>query len=144
MLFRTAYGDHNPMDYASYNEEPSLTHQSMSDACDINNIMKRYEKTGLLEHVAQYDGNYGDFTGAKDYLDSLLQVQEAQLMFASLPADIRSKFDNEPAKFLEFVEDPLNRSEMARMGLLNEVVASQVLAQEAVSKPSGEAARSET
>lgn len=143
MKFVTAYGPHDPEDFAVFFDEPSLTHQSMSADCDINNIMKRYDKTGIIDHVAQYEGNYGDFVNGGDYLHALLEVQQAQEMFFSLPADIRSRFENEPSKFLDFVEDPSNRSEMARMGLLAPEVAQEVLAAETPPGPSSEAARSE-
>lgn len=144
MKFVTAYGSHDPDDFAIIFEEPSLTHQSMSEACDINNIMKRYEKTGIIEHVVTHKGDYADFSDSSDYLESLLKVTEAQDMFNSLPADIRAKFANEPANFLDFVDDPTNRPEMARMGLLTEEAAQRVLAPETAPVPNGEAVRSET
>lgn len=143
MKFVTAYGSHDASKFGKSFDEPSLTHQSMSDACDINNIMKRYEKTGMLEHVAQHNGDYGDFTDAEDYHASLLKVSEAQEMFASLPAQIRARFENEPANFLSFVDDPANRSEMARMGLLTEEATLEALRAAEPPVPSSEAARSE-
>ena len=42
----------------------SMTKQSFADECDINNIMKRYIKDGVVNHLNTYQGNYGDFTGA--------------------------------------------------------------------------------
>mgnify|MGYP000064304778 CR=1 FL=1 len=96
----------------------SLTQQSMAAETDINRIMKRYEKTGLLEHVNNYQGDYGDFTAAVDYHTALNQVMAARDMFMSLPASIRGEFANDPGLFLDFVEDPANRAKMEEMGLV--------------------------
>ena len=41
----------------------------------------------------------------------------AQEQFAALDAAVRSRFDNDPAKFLEFTADPANADEMVKMGL---------------------------
>jgi len=36
--------------------EESLTQQSLMAETDVNNIMRKYEKTGILTHVARYAG----------------------------------------------------------------------------------------
>ncbi len=149
MVFITAYGDHDASQFGlDFSDEVSLTHQSMSADCDINNIMQRYEKTGVLEHVNNHQGDYGDFVSADDYHASMLKVIEAQDMFSSLPATIRSRFANDPAQFLDFVHNPDNRSEMASLGLLEDPVPLGTSDAEkpvvAVSGANGEAVRSET
>ena len=103
----------------SFQDEVSMTEQSHLKACDINNIMKRYEKTGLLDHVNTYGGNYGDFTFAEDYHTSLNKILAADEMFMSIPAEIRAKFANDPAEFLNFVHDPSNAEELVKLGLAN-------------------------
>lgn len=92
--------------------------QHQADECDINKIMARYERDGVLEHVKQFHGEYGDFTEVQDYATSLRQVIQAEECFMSLPAEIRKKFDNDPGQFLDFVTNPANRDEMGKMGLL--------------------------
>lgn len=96
---------------------PSLTKQASRDECDINQIMRRYQKTGIVEHVNKYQGRYGDFLQVTDYQTALNQVQAANDAFMSLPSSVRSRFDNDPAKFLEFMENPLNQAEMIKLGL---------------------------
>lgn len=96
---------------------PSLTKQSFKKDCDINHIMSKYEKTGLIEHVSRYQGQYGDFSELQDYQTSLNQVILADEMFMSLPATIRSQFENDAGKFLSFVDDPNNLDKMIEMGL---------------------------
>ena len=44
-------------------------------------------------------------------------VASANSLFAGLPSTIREKFENDPAKFLEFAQDEENLDEMRKMGL---------------------------
>lgn len=97
---------------------PSLTRESFKDECDVNNILRRFEKTGVVEHVRQTGGRYGDFTGAVTYHEALNQVLRAEEMFMSLPAKIRARFSNDPGEFLVFVEDPANADELVQLGLV--------------------------
>lgn len=97
--------------------EPSLTKQSFADECDINNIMRRYERDGVIDHVKQYGGSYADVTEGFDYHRAMNVVAYAQEMFMSLPASIRSKFSNDPGAFLEFAQNPENLEKMVEMGL---------------------------
>lgn len=100
-----------------------LTKQCFSEECDIGSIMARFDKTGLIEHVNKFQGDYGDFTDAQTYQDSLNQVMAAEDMFMSLPANVRAKFENDPGQFLDFVGNPDNLSEMVDLGLANPVSA---------------------
>lgn len=104
--------------------EQTLTKQAFRDECNVNTIMQKYQKTGLLPHVNAHKGFYGDFTDVQDYQTSLNQVMAAQDMFSELPSSIRIQFDNDPAKFLHFVGDPENRDQMREMGLLREEVSA--------------------
>lgn len=115
-MFRTAYGPRlEGTGYAF--TKPSLTKQSFKAECDINNIISRYNKTGMLDHVMKTGGRYGDFCDVEDYHTSVLKVVEAQRMFESLPSTLRSRFANDPGNFLMFVQDPANVDEMVKLGL---------------------------
>jgi len=96
---------------------PSLAKQSFKDECNINTIMGKYDKTGLIEHLNTHQGQYGDFVGFQDYQTSLNQILEADEMFMSIPSKIRSRFQNDPEKFLQFAQDPENLDQMIEMGL---------------------------
>lgn len=113
------YMPSNRLGDIDFTGEVSLTKQSEADACDINKIMGQFERTGLLPHVMQYGGRYEDLGDATTYHDAMNAVVSAQEAFESLPANIRSRFGNDPAAFLDFVNDDANRDEMARMGLLD-------------------------
>lgn len=98
--------------------KPSLAQQSFKDECDINNIMAKYERTGMIEHVNQFQGQYGDFIGFPDYHQAMNAVKEAESMFMTLPSSIRERFNNNPETFLAFAQDENNQDEMIRMGLI--------------------------
>lgn len=97
---------------------PSLAKQSFADECNINVIMAQYRKTGLIEHVNKYQGNYETLPSSMDYHSMLNQAIAAKEAFAGLTAEIRFKFHNDPEEFLAFVEDPDNTEEMIEMGLV--------------------------
>jgi len=93
------------------------TKQSFKSECDINTIMARYMKTGLLEHVRKDVGRYADVSGA-DFFEAQNLVAGANSMFFSLPSHIREQFENNPGVFLEFMENPANAQKATEMGLI--------------------------
>lgn len=97
--------------------EKSRTRQSEAAACDINNIMRRYEQTGVLP-VDGREAFYADVSQMGDYRTALEQVRLANEAFLELPAGLRRRFDNDPAAFLDFTSDPANRKEMQELGLI--------------------------
>jgi len=107
------------LDVVTVLDPVSMTKQSFANECDINNIMKRYEKDGVLNHLNTFQGNYGDFTGAVEYHEAMGIVARADQMFMTLPAEIRAKFGNDPGAFVEFATNPKNLDEMVSMGLAN-------------------------
>ena len=98
-------------------EGESLTKQSMAAECDINNIMRKYEKTGILNHARTVEGRYGDFMAAPELQEAMNQVRLAEEMFMTLPSAVRKRFDNDAAGFLEFAQNPENQEEIYSMGL---------------------------
>lgn len=73
-----------------FSGEKSRTKQSFSAECDINNIMSKYMKTGLVSHVSRYGGDYSDVAVVSDYHTSMNNVVKAQSMFMSLPSFVRA------------------------------------------------------
>lgn len=99
-------------------EGPSMTKQSEAAACDINLIMKRYEKSGVISHLNRYQGSYEDVSSGISYQEARNQVIRADAAFMSLPAHIRTRFMNDPGKFLEAVSDPSRHAELVELGIL--------------------------
>jgi len=110
-------------------EEPSLAQQHFKDECDINMILEKFNVTGLLPQ-SPISPQYGDFTGIGDYHTALNRVIAAQDEFDGLPAQIRARFENDPAKLIEFLEDENNRPEAEKLGLVAKAAAEVVEAAE--------------
>jgi phage internal scaffolding protein len=106
-------------------EEPSLAQQHFKDECDINNILRQFNVTGLLPE-SPLSPRYGDFTGISDYHTAMNRVIAAQDEFEALPAQIRARFDNDPANLIEFLENSENRLEAEELGLVEKVAAEAV------------------
>jgi len=130
---RSAFTPHER--FLTVTSGPSRTKQSFREESEINNIVARYQKTGILDHVAKYGGSYGSMPAAGDFHEAMNLVTEAQSMFEELPSSVRSRFANDPASFLEFVGDDENRDEMVTMGLLDAPSAAPAAAEEAPEPP---------
>lgn len=98
-------------------EGESLTHQEFKEECDINTIINRFG-IGVNPVVPQEWVTDVDISeAATDYQSAMNQLLAAQAQFMSLPASIRSEFQNDPGKFVAFASDPENLPKMVEMGL---------------------------
>lgn len=95
----------------------SLTQQHQKEEADINTIVKRFGLTGELPQGVKAP-RFGDFTEVRDYQTALNAVIEANTAFNMMPAEIRSRFNNDPEKFVEFCSDDKNRVEAEKLGLV--------------------------
>lgn len=91
--------------------------QSGKDDADINVILKRFGVSGSfpVPNVAPF---YGDFTEIEDYQSALNRVKEADAAFAAMSSEIRNRFDNDPAKLFDFLDNSDNYDEAGKLGLL--------------------------
>ena len=94
--------------------DPDRTKQSYLDQCNINRMMDRVKHGASLSHLANYGGEYGDFSDwdANTYEDMQIQLARANSMFEDLPAELRNEFENDPGKWLEFVNNPENKDRL--------------------------------
>lgn len=106
-------------------EEPTLAQQHFKEECDINTILQKFSITGILPE-APLSPRYGDFSGISDYHTALNRVIAAQDEFEALPAQIRARFDNDPAKLIEFLDNDANRPEAEELGLVAKAAAEVV------------------
>lgn len=99
-------------------KDKPLTQQSAKDECDINKIIER-AKRGADIPVNDAQPRYADFTVIPtDLRECLNVVREADAVFMGLDAQIRRRFDNDPAKMLDFLNDDKNRDEAIKLGLV--------------------------
>lgn len=97
-----------------------LTEQAHKKQCDMNYILRNYQKTGFINHANKHMGQYDDVTAA-DFQEAMFLVKRAQNMFEALPSNIRKRFQNDPAEFYRFTNDPGNKDEMIRLGIIQGV-----------------------
>lgn len=115
-LFVTAYGLKNRTRLC-FPPNEGRTKQSHKDECDVNRIMARYMQTRVIDFVNKHQAQYGDVT-AESYQDAMDKVARAKTMFHELPSKTRNRFQNDPAKFLDFVQNPANADEAVELGLM--------------------------
>lgn len=119
MRFRTYYDNRTPKKGIEFTE-PSRTKQSELADSDINNIMARYALTGVAPVPHRGEPLYGDFSDVEDYQVSLNKVMAAEERFASLPSELRKKFDYNPQNMINFILDEKNREECVKLGFIND------------------------
>lgn len=78
---------------------------SFKEDTDVNEIMRKYQRTGTIEHITQKTPMYGDFSQITDYKTASDLVLTAKSAFMELPADLRSSFGHDPQNLLTFLED---------------------------------------
>ena len=116
-MYQSAYREHQPV--MKTFKLPSRTQQSFKDETNINNIMAKYQKTGLIDHVNEHGPSYGDQPSAGDYHEAMNRVASTKSMFEELPSSVREDFENDPALFLEYVSDQERREELLKTKKFN-------------------------
>lgn len=129
----------------SCKDSRSVTQQSFVNDVDINNIVAKYVKTGVLGNVDDIRSRKGVFLDVsnvdsfKTALDRVTAINDA---FMSLPADIRSRFGHDPQNLISFMSDSNNASECVKMGLLTEEDIVKVPVKDIVGKVDDAGAKS--
>lgn len=115
--------------------DASLTQQQFKEEADINNIVDRFMKSGVLPTPTNMP-QYVDYEGVFDFQSAMNAVRAADENFMRMDAKIRARFNNSPQEFLEFFANPENTDEAIRLGLAipQAVAETQVSAAEPTSK----------
>ncbi|QXP07915.1 MAG: internal scaffolding protein [Arizlama microvirus] len=100
--------------------EPCITQQHLKDETNINSIMARAQRTGNITSIGQRTSgpSYGDFTRITSFQEAHDMVMSARDSFMEFPASIRKIFKNDPGEMLAFLENPANKDEAIKMGLI--------------------------
>lgn len=101
------------------NNEKSRTQQQFKDEVNVNSIMRKYKQTGVITHLNDKQGKYGDLSQVPDYFTAMQTIKTSQEAFDQLPSDVRRRFENDPSKMLAFVHDPNNYDEGVKLGIFN-------------------------
>lgn len=99
-------------------EEP-ITDQSMTSDTDINIIVSRYKKTGVMPSMPiQQAAQYFDTTKVASFQDAHNRIAAAKSAFQQLPSQLRALMDNDPMKAEAFFKNPDNFAELEKHGFL--------------------------
>ena len=91
----------------------TMTKQSHREECDVNMILAKFQKTGAITHVNDNQPQYSVHDGM-DFKEAMDIVTSSKELFAGLPSEIRTHFQNDPAEFLDYVNDPNNQQDVDR------------------------------
>lgn len=79
------------------------TEQHHKALSDVNNIVNKYRRSGIIEHGNAQEPVYLDCTGI-DYRTMMDKLVNVQRSFNRLPAKERLRFANDPALYLMELE----------------------------------------
>lgn len=95
-----------------------ITKQSHKAECDIHNILKQYQRTGIITHVQSARPQYTDLPSDVDFQTAMNTILAAESAFAGLPAAVRNYFSNDPQAFLAAFSDPAQLDKLREFGLV--------------------------
>lgn len=104
----------------------SRTQQHYREIVNVNTIMKKAQKSGVLPVVNQ-ESYYAEIPTSYDYKKMLDRIISIDQKFNALPADVRSKFGNDPDQILKYLKDPKNEKEARELGLLRKLTLEEKL-----------------
>lgn len=111
------YSRYNPAPQVGlFCPEETMTQQQFLHDTDINNILAKFLRTGLMDNIGQ--GTYEDVSESADYRQSIHIIQEADAQFLTLPAKTRKEFDNDPAKFMDFIHTTQDQNRLVDLDLI--------------------------
>lgn len=109
--FKTPYDGIRNRKQIDFTGDEGKTIQEQSEATDINNILERYARTGLIDHVQKHEPQYGEFA-AYDFQANQNMIAKITQTFEELPARDRQHFNNDPQQFVEFIAQQENIDDM--------------------------------
>lgn len=97
------------------------TKQSFAEETDINKMMAKFHKTGVLidpSKISDRKAFFGDVSGLGDFQQIQQTVLDAEVAFGNLPSEIRTRFGNKSAELVKFLQDEENRAEAVELGIV--------------------------
>jgi hypothetical protein len=97
--------------------EESLTRPEFAQDSDINVIVRRFGVVTDPITSGQWISNADVYDLANDYQSALAVITQAQEQFNTLAPDVRLRFNNDPAYFVQYASDPSNIDDLRKLGL---------------------------
>lgn len=96
-----------------YEKDPSKTYQECKDDCDINILYRKYLSKGFEPpNIKQLEQRYADISNAKTFEELLNIKQDVNLLFDSLPSEIREGCNYDVDTFMEVIGQPHDDKEV--------------------------------
>lgn len=112
-------------------DAPSRTKQSEREACNINSIVAKYNRTGEQpQNMRTVTPNYGDVSSVLSLHAALNLVNDSMRAFAELPSHIRDHCNNDPGQLLELASDPERLDEAIALGIVDAPEPAEITAAE--------------
>lgn len=99
-------------------KDKSKTMQEFKDEVNINNIMAKYKKNGVVSHIMKDQPMFDDVSETMTYREALQLQITAKENFMQLPSKVRARFKNDPADLMDFLNDSQNFDEAVKLGLV--------------------------
>lgn len=96
----------------------SRTKQEFKKQADINLIMNRIHRTGMVDHLAVGRPIFADVSRVENLHETMNKVKRSEEAFLHLPLHIRARFENKMINLVNFLQDPKNEKEAVELGLL--------------------------
>lgn len=91
--------------------------QSMREECDVNLIVQRFQKTGLISHLADGVPSFVDVSELGDFRSVLEHCRSVEAYFQGLPAKVRAVFSNDSRSFMDYLEGNPGVGDLEELGL---------------------------
>lgn len=95
----------------------SMVEQQYKQVVDTHEIVKRFTRTGVIDHTTTKKPVYGDFSKLQDFHTSQNLVAQTTQYFEALPSDVRKQFNNQVSEFAQFMSNPENMEKAVSLGL---------------------------
>jgi len=106
----------NRQTFTTPEDEIVRVEQSHKDEVNINNIVKRHGMDLIAKTAALQQFTYDDNPN-NDFQETMNAILKAEKSFSSVPSEIRKQFDNNPAKFMDFIHNSDNQQQLIDWGL---------------------------
>lgn len=101
--------------------EKSETQQHLKEEVDVNCIVARALRTGILGDplsIGRRQAIFADLSDVGDFQSSLNKLEAARSAFMELPVEVRKRFNHDPAALVAFLADKANVDEAVALGLM--------------------------
>lgn len=103
---------------SDFSKSESMTEQSHLPQTQIKTILGKFDRLGIQAFNTNVMSNPENFRDVTDisFHEAMNVVTRAHSIFQEVPAKIRLDFDNDPEKFVDFLDNPANIEALEEYG----------------------------